>query len=606
MSATPSGADSGPAFPESLLADVEASEVFAQRYLAPKKLFLDLQPDNKRMEARIIELAASPGAARTLVFVEQPEKARDLSMRLGKEEGRRVELLTGTMRGQERDILAESEVFTAFKRAEPPAERMWMVMTAAGEVGVDITSERMVTDLVSADHMIQRFGRLNRHGLGIGEVHVVYTEAVLKDAAKKATLEYLRILGEQFCSRDLRERPAPPEAQSESALTAKLHPWLIELWSQTSDPVKSYPKVEPWLHGQQDSMTETELAWRKDVADLTKDTVREEDRTEVLKHFPVLARERLREPTNRMKEKLGAMASESPATMVLVRERNGEVAAESLESVADRRIEDLAYTLVILPLRCGGLQKGMLAETGGDSPDDVADGMGGNGKKRSRVRRRAGKFFEWNGEGAIEAPPGRIRLEVVISKAESETPESICYCEEIGPKRKTYEYTIVDHLDDVTGEAERLATLLVPELKMEFGSAAKAHDLGKKRPLWQRWMGMSRSGVEVAKSVGVPSPLRMGGYRHELGSLLDMAEASELASHLVAAHHGRARPHFEEQAIDVNHVTRSRVEMKACPERFGRLTDRYGPWGLAYLETILKAADATASRNRDEEEQENG
>ena len=316
MSATHSGANGGPAFPESLLADVEASEVFAHRYLASKKLFLDLQPDNKRAETRMLELAAEAGAARTLVFVEQPEKAKDLSVRLGKEENRRVELLTGTMRGQERDKLAESEVFKAFKAAESPAERMWMVMTAAGEVGVDITSERMVTDLVSADHMIQRFGRLNRHGLGVGEVHVVYTEAVLKDSAKKATLEYLQSLGEQFCSRDLRERPAPPEAQSESVVMAQLHPWLIELWSQTSDPVKSYPKVEPWLHGQQDNLPETELAWRKDVVDLTEDTVREEDLTEVFKRFPVLARERLREPTSRMKEKLAAMALEYPSTQV--------------------------------------------------------------------------------------------------------------------------------------------------------------------------------------------------------------------------------------------------------------------------------------------------
>ncbi len=263
----------GSPFPGSLEPDLAASKLFAQRYTARKRLFLDQQPDNIRLEARMFELAMHSGAARTLVFVEQPEKARDMWARLRKT-AQSVELLTGTMRGLERDKLAtKSKVFQEFRNEAPPVEPAWLVTTSAGEVGVDMTAERMVTDLATIDHMIQRFGRLNRFGTGEGGVHVVYTPAVLKDPAKQATLDYLNGLGDQFSSQDLHDHIAPAEAQSETVKTAELHDWLIELWCQTSDPVNDYPKVEPWLHGKQNNVAETELAWREDVQYLARDTV---------------------------------------------------------------------------------------------------------------------------------------------------------------------------------------------------------------------------------------------------------------------------------------------------------------------------------------------
>jgi CRISPR-associated endonuclease/helicase Cas3 len=149
--------------------------------------------------------------------------------------------------------------------------------------------------------------------------------------------------------------------------------------------------------------------------------------------------------------------------------------------------------------------------------------------------------------------------------------------------------------------------------------AAWWHDLGKHRERWQRSLGNDRYPTEVyAKSGRLPdgTVLRSRGflkdYRHEFGSVLDVLDEKhphhaefmklshdmrELVLHLIAAHHGRARPHFPmDEAIDLerdNQVAAAlAIEM---PRRFARLQQKYGRWGLAYLESLVRAADYSVS-----------
>jgi CRISPR-associated endonuclease/helicase Cas3 len=91
---------------------------------------------------------------------------------------------------------------------------------------------------------------------------------------------------------------------------------------------------------------------------------------------------------------------------------------------------------------------------------------------------------------------------------------------------------------------------------------------------------------------------------------------SELALHLIGTHHGWGRPfppvwddgeNAIEAEIDGAHVTVAGVHRIArldsgWAERYAALTRKYGWWGLAYLETILRRADCVQSR----EEQEAG
>ena len=172
-------------------------------------------------------------------------------------------------------------------------------------------------------------------------------------------------------------------------------------------------------------------------------------------------------------------------------------------------------------------------------------------------------------------------------------------------------------LDVHVGDVERCAAAIVAHLpldewiKQAVRLAASFHDLGKQRELWQRSIGRPRDRADTwyAKSGRrwKSRDLTSNRYRHEFGSLVDLQSefefqslgdvSQDLVMHLIAAHHGQARPLFSaEQIIDpkstVSECERLAVEV---PRRYARLQRIFGRWGLAYLESLLRAADWAAS-----------
>ena len=126
-------------------------------------------------------------------------------------------------------------------------------------------------------------------------------------------------------------------------------------------------------------------------------------------------------------------------------------------------------------------------------------------------------------------------------------------------------------------------------------------------------MRAPRDGRPYAKTVGggIPSVLQVNGqtYRHEFGSLRDTEndpmiqalpeELRDLALHLITAHHGFARPVIA--AVDPENAPSASAELaRAAALRFARLQARWGPWGLAWWEALLRAADWAASRELNE------
>ena len=160
--------------------------------------------------------------------------------------------------------------------------------------------------------------------------------------------------------------------------------------------------------------------------------------------------------------------------------------------------------------------------------------------------------------------------------------------------------------------------------------AGLLHDLGKADP---RFQSMLRGGTPwpadepLAKSAEMPKSRAArervrdaAGYprggRHELLSvrlaesapalLPGDADLRDLVLHLVASHHGRCRPFapvvVDEEPVCVDYELSAHRMQWASPtwlerldsgaaDRFWRLTRRYGWWGLAWLEALLRLAD---------------
>ncbi|HEX8072052.1 MAG TPA: type I-U CRISPR-associated helicase/endonuclease Cas3 [Pyrinomonadaceae bacterium] len=170
--------------------------------------------------------------------------------------------------------------------------------------------------------------------------------------------------------------------------------------------------------------------------------------------------------------------------------------------------------------------------------------------------------------------------------------------------------TVAEHDADVELYVRNLAERIgLPDEIIEvLATAGFRHDQGKAREWWQRAIGNpDPTGTPYAKSsVNSFDHSFNQGYRHEFGSLVESLADEEIKAHphrdlilhLIAAHHGYARPHFPERAFDRNQPKRlNRQIARETMLRFNSLQRQYGWWQLAYLEAILKAADAMASRD---------
>jgi len=194
----------------------------------------------------------------------------------------------------------------------------------------------------------------------------------------------------------------------------------------------------------------------------------------------------------------------------------------------------------------------------------------------------------------------------------------------------TVAVALASHSKSVAERVYRLALRsgLTPLLAEDLRLAGWLHDLGKADPRFQRLLRNGNPVVPplLAKSDAIPLTGRayraladrMGfpeGGRHELLSvrlaesaiaLLQQAHDRDIVLHLIASHHGRCRPfapviedqkpqavnlQFDGHSMEANSDTTLERLDSGVGERFWHLVRRYGWWGVAYLEAILRLAD---------------
>jgi CRISPR-associated endonuclease/helicase Cas3 len=184
LSATPRVGESTGVF--SLMENEREERLAARRIRAAKSLHIHDLPETDDLASNLVGLALRHRDARVrvLVYIRRPESAQQVAAALCHDVGEdHVALLTGTLRGHERDALdrvnAAYGALRADDRRPPVAGTMYVVATSAGEVGTNLDADHLVCDVTTLDSMIQRLGRVNRLGRDDGEF-VAQVDAVFE------------------------------------------------------------------------------------------------------------------------------------------------------------------------------------------------------------------------------------------------------------------------------------------------------------------------------------------------------------------------------------------------------------------------------------------
>lgn len=431
---------------------------------------------------------------------------------------------------------------------------------------------------------------------------------------------------------------------------APLHPpltrALVESWSMTSlEEHTGRPEVAPWIRGwpEEEEDPQTTVVWRRHLpitdagrllsrADL--DAFREAADPQLVEKLEIeswrvvnwLASRlaTLKGPLDdeprrgrlRRHDAVAVMLDGSGASDLVL---DGE--ALSNKDKREKLLKGLAGATLLVDERVGGLSGGLLdddaepAEAGGldvselEPPDEERP-------VPFRVRRVEGEAVpkdvgRWRTEASVriggdndDAPPIWLLVESLTARvAESEQGRS-------GSARAQ---ALLEHQDWTEKEALGIAarSAITGDHRELLAVAGLLHDEGKKAARWQNAFGAPERGGPYAKTTTKKiNHTLLDGYRHELGSL-PYAEIHprlkalpddlrELCLHLIAAHHGGARPILRTDGAE-EPPTRLAERARQIALRFCALESRWGPWGLAWWESLLRAADQAASRRNDEE-----
>lgn len=459
-----------------------------------------------------------------------------------------------------------------------------LVATQAVEAGVDLSARTVFTELAPWSSLVQRAGRCNRRGEhGPGEAAVRWIDLPADEAAPYAPLD-LAAARERLASLEDAGPDALGDTSSDGGDAWPAPPVLrrrdlLELFDTQPDLAGHDLDVSRFVRDAAGS--DVQVAWRDVDADAGPDPGDPRPHQDELCSVPI----------GQLRRLLG----------------RGKVAAWRFSGLTGEweKARDLVPGMaVVLPLSAGGY-----------APDL---GFTGDAKDRPGPVVRAAP------------PPGDDEADPLTHGCARFVPLAV-------------------HASDVAAEVDRLAEALPPDLPREaLRVAGRWHDLGKVHPAFQRMLLSAVPEGDPLRDAGpfAKSDGRRGArnerrhFRHELAGALALLRhgGDDLAAYLVAAHHGKVRlalrsrpgeppaPEGRRFALGIwegdelppadlgdgvaSEATTLSLDVMELGDRGdGRrswlarslgLLEAWGPFRLAYLETLVRVADwrGTALRGR--------
>lgn len=538
---------------------------------------------------------------RTIVVVNTVKRACDLHHKITKKWGsgsdQRLVLLHSRFRPEDRKArFAEA-------MADPTGNGTIIVSTQVIEAGVDVSATTLFTEPAPWASLVQRFGRCNRRGEENDSAGVRWIDlpANERDAAKSA---------------------APYELDDLKAAAEELQKL------QDVGP-KSLPDVELGFE-------HTHVIRRKDLIDLFDTT-------------PDLA-------GNDIDIDRFVREVEDSAVRVFWRVWNQSNGPEPPpeDEPAPRRKElcpaPIGEFRKFVPKHSGKVWRWNFLEGGWEKVDAAKIAPG----QVFLIHASAGGYSAERGWDQKRTKP--VSPIAPPSDTEAARPEAT---DDDRPSRAGVWQTVGEHTDEVLKELDAILTTLhlAGEEREALLEAARRHDHGKAHEVFRAALP-DESPDEAktwGKAKGTWKPYGRPHFRHELASALAVlmssddlvpADHRDLIAYLVAAHHGKVRLSIRSLPNEIRPdkgrrfargiwdgdtlpatdlgggVTAPAVTLSLEPmelglcehspfagqpswaERMIGLRDRLGPFRLAYLEALLRAADMRASRAAEQREPE--
>jgi CRISPR-associated endonuclease/helicase Cas3 len=431
---------------------------------------------------------------------------------------------------------------------------------------------------------------------------------------------------------------------------------LVDAWSMTSlDEHPGRPEVEPWLRGfRPNDPPQTTVVWRRHLPVRVDGSFDAKAAKRFFEVAPPHTSEQLETETHLVLDWLieraaaiskatGKEASlDAHAVVAIALGGRGEpkgwrtlsqiAAAKSKgkneNKEAKKAREQLEKLLVgatlVIDARLGGLSDGLLSE----QTDTTAESSDGSTMWLARpdvaevpvtgFRIRVLDALEEDESTWRTAPGGGwVRRHLFVTSMVNGEPSAALVIDgwagDAATEEERAEADRPQQLHEHQSWAEDCAREIAKRLGIEtacadlLALAARLHDEGKRAARWQRAFKAPIDGRPYAKTKGPIDFDHLDGYRHELGSLayveahIDFnalgTDDQDFVLHLIAAHHGFARPVIGTSGCD-DAPSIAEERARAVALRFARLSRRWGPWGLAWWEALLRVADQTASRRK--------